>query len=81
MKKWHYPLLFLIIVIAVAVGVNSRFLYNSTMLTLTGDCAYWRDGSSDELWDETSRKKMSTQELTCSLRDYFNRQKIINEGH
>ena len=70
MKKWHYPILFIVIVAAVAVGANFRTLYDSAMLSMTGDCRYWHASGSDNLSNSEARERMSTEELTCALKDY-----------
>lgn len=67
MKKWHFPILFIVIVAAVAIGINFGTLYDSAMLSMTGDCRYWRASGTESLLNSEARKRMSTQELTCAL--------------
>jgi hypothetical protein len=81
MKKWHYPILFIVVVAAVAIGVNFSILYDSAMLSMTGDCRYWHtDGSADPSSAE-ARQRMSTQELTCALKDYTADMRRRNDAH
>jgi len=80
MKKWQFPILFVIIVAAVAVGMNFSRLYDSIMLSITGDCKYWQANESDDLMSAEGRKGMSTQELTCSLKKYTEETRRQNEA-
>lgn len=70
MKKRHFPLLFVAIVAAVAIGVNFGTLYDAAMLSMTGDCKYWHEERSSDLMNPEARRDMSTEELTCALRNY-----------
>jgi len=81
MKKWHYPVLFLAIVAAVAIGMNFGTLYDSAMLTMTGDCRYWHAGGSADLSTAEARERMSTQELTCALKDYTEKMQRQNDAN
>jgi hypothetical protein len=81
MKKWHYPILFIAIVAAVAIGVNFGTLYDSAMLSMTGDCRYWHASGSAALSNAEGRQRMSTQELTCALKDYTADMRRLNDAH
>jgi hypothetical protein len=81
MKKWHYPILFLVIVAAVAIGANFGTLYDSAMLTMTGDCRYWHASGSGDLSSAEGRERMSTQELTCALKSYTEDMRRQNDAH
>lgn len=70
MKKWHFPILFVTIVTAVAIGMNFGTLYDSAMFAMTGDCKYWHANRSGDFMDEEERGGMSTREIACSLRKY-----------
>ena len=81
MKKWHYPILFIVIVAAVAIGVNFGTLYDSAMLSMTGNCRYWHASGSDSLSNSEARARMSTQELTCALENYTEDMRRQNDAH
>ena len=81
MKKWHYPILFIAIVAAVAIGVNFGTLYDSAMLSMTGDCRYWHASGSDDLSNAEARERMSTEELTCALNGYTENLRRRNDAH
>jgi len=81
MKKWHFPILFIVIVAAVAIGVNFGTLYDSAMLSMTGDCRYWHASGSGDLLNSDDRKRMSTQELTCALERFAEEQERQNDAH
>lgn len=81
MKKWHYPILFIAIVAAVAIGVNFGTLYDSAMLSMTGDCRYWHASGSADLSNSEARERMSTQELTCALKGYTEDMRRQNDAH
>lgn len=70
MKKRHYVILFVIIVVATAIGMNFGTLYDATMFSMTGDCKYWHADRSGDLMSPEGRRDMSTEELTCALRSY-----------
>ncbi|MFO1256257.1 MAG: hypothetical protein U1E37_11415 [Sphingomonadaceae bacterium] len=70
MKKWQFPLLFVTIVAAVAIGMNLGAIYDSVMLSVTGDCRYWHANISGDIMSAEARADMSTQELTCALKKY-----------
>jgi len=81
MKKWHYPVLFVILVAAVAIGVNFGTLYDSAMLSMTGDCRYWHASGSADLSSAEARQRMSTEELTCALKGYTEDMRRQNDAH
>ena len=81
MKKWHYPILFIAIVAAVAIGVNFGTLYDSAMLSMTGDCRYWHASGSDNLSNSEARERMSAEELTCALKDYTEKMQRQNNAN
>jgi hypothetical protein len=81
MKKWHFPILFIVIVAGVAIGVNFGTLYDSAMFSITGDCRYWHASGLDDLSSSEARARMSTQELTCALKDYTADMRRQNDAH
>jgi hypothetical protein len=76
-----YPILFVAIVAAVAIGVNFGTLYDSAMLSITGDCRYWHASGSADLSNAEARQRMSTQQLTCALKGYTEDMKRQNDAY
>ena len=81
MKKWHYPVLFVTIVAAVAVGTNFGTIYESAMFSMTGDCKYWDANRSGDLNDAKARKKMSLAEHNCALDKFIKDMKRQNSAY
>lgn len=81
MKKWQFPILFIVVAAAVAIGVNFGTLYDSAMLSMTGDCRYWHASGSDDLLNPDDRERMSTQELTCALENFAEDMRRQNDAH
>ncbi len=80
MKKWQFPLLFVTIVAAVAIGMNFGTLYDSAMFSMTGDCKYWHASSSGDLMTAEATREMSTPELTCALRRFTEEMRRQNDA-
>jgi len=81
MKKWHFPVLFLTILAAVAIGLNFGTLYDSIMLSVTGDCRYWHAKPTSPFLDAQMRNNMSNKELNCALGQYVSRKIQENDYH
>jgi hypothetical protein len=81
MKKWQFPLLFVVIVAAVAIGINFGTLYDAAMLRITGDCKYWHASGATDVLDADDRRNMSNEELGCALRSYTKAMKLRNDAY